>query len=46
MIQFFNENCLKLQTNGIHHITAIDAHPQENAGSYATVLGLRGIRNW
>lgn len=32
------------QTQGIHHITAIVGHPQENADFYASVLGLRLVK--
>ncbi|QXE01544.1 ring-cleaving dioxygenase [Terribacillus sp. DMT04] len=32
------------QTQGIHHITAIVGHPQENADFYAGVLGLRLVK--
>lgn len=32
------------QTKGIHHITAIVGHPQENYDFYATVLGLRLVK--
>lgn len=32
------------QTMGIHHITAIVGHPQENADFYAGVLGLRLVK--
>ncbi|MCC5890733.1 MAG: ring-cleaving dioxygenase [Alkalibacterium sp.] len=32
------------QTAGIHHITAIVGHPQENADFYTTVLGLRLVK--
>lgn len=33
-----------LQTKGIHHITAIVGHPQENVDFYAHVLGLRLVK--
>ena len=32
------------QTMGIHHITAIVGHPQENVDFYAGVLGLRLVK--
>lgn len=32
------------QTTGIHHITAIAGHPQENMDFYAGVLGLRLVK--
>lgn len=32
------------KTMGIHHITAIVGHPQENADFYAGVLGLRLVK--
>lgn len=32
------------QTAGIHHITAIVGHPQENADFYTNVLGLRLVK--
>ena len=32
------------QTAGIHHITAIVGHPQENVDFYAGVLGLRMVK--
>src|SRR5699024_7712664 len=32
---------MKKQTAGIHHITAIVGHPQENVDFYASDLGLR-----
>lgn len=32
------------QTKGIHHITAIVGHPQENADFYTNVLGLRLVK--
>lgn len=32
------------QTTGIHHITAIVGHPQENVDFYAGVLGLRLVK--
>lgn len=32
------------QTKGIHHITAIVGHPQENADFYSNVLGLRLVK--
>lgn len=32
------------QTKGIHHITSIVGHPQENAAFYSTILGLRLIK--
>lgn len=32
------------QTSGIHHITAIVGHPQENIDFYAGVLGLRLVK--
>lgn len=32
------------QTSGIHHITAIVGHPQENVDFYAGVLGLRLVK--
>lgn len=32
------------RTEGIHHITAIVGHPQENADFYAGVLGLRLVK--
>ncbi|MFP7493012.1 ring-cleaving dioxygenase [Terribacillus saccharophilus] len=32
------------QTQGIHHITAIVGHPQENTDFYAGVLGLRLVK--
>lgn len=32
------------QTAGIHHITAIVGHPQENVDFYAAVLGLRLVK--
>ncbi|MEC5425242.1 ring-cleaving dioxygenase [Virgibacillus sp. C22-A2] len=32
------------KTTGIHHITAIVGHPQENADFYAGVLGLRLVK--
>ncbi|WP_444684442.1 ring-cleaving dioxygenase [Alkalicoccus luteus] len=33
-----------MRTQGIHHITAIVGHPQENADFYAGVLGLRLVK--
>ncbi|HLR42253.1 MAG TPA: ring-cleaving dioxygenase [Pseudogracilibacillus sp.] len=35
---------MELQTTGIHHITAIVRHPQENVDFYAGVLGLRLVK--
>lgn len=35
---------MKKQTMGIHHITAIVGHPQENVDFYAGVLGLRLVK--
>lgn len=35
---------MKKHTTGIHHITAIVGHPQENIDFYAGVLGLRLIK--
>lgn len=35
---------MKKQTAGIHHITAIVGHPQENVDFYAGVLGLRLVK--
>lgn len=32
------------QTKGIHHITSIVGHPQENADFYSNVLGLRLVK--
>lgn len=32
------------KTMGIHHITAIVGHPQENVDFYAGVLGLRLVK--
>lgn len=32
------------KTAGIHHITAIVGHPQENTDFYAGVLGLRLVK--
>ena len=32
------------KTLGIHHITAIVGHPQENVDFYAGVLGLRLVK--
>ncbi len=32
------------KTAGIHHITAIVGHPQENVDFYAGVLGLRLVK--
>ncbi len=32
------------KTAGIHHITAIVGHPQENVDFYASVLGLRLVK--
>src|SRR5690625_7309003 len=32
------------QTAGIHHITAIVGHPQENVDFYAGILGLRMVK--
>lgn len=32
------------KTSGIHHITAIVGHPQENVDFYAGVLGLRMVK--
>lgn len=32
------------QTRGIHHISAIVGHPQENVDFYAGVLGLRLVK--
>ena len=32
------------QTSGVHHITAIVGHPQENVDFYAGVLGLRLVK--
>lgn len=32
------------KTSGIHHITAIGGHPQENVDFYAAVLGLRFVK--
>lgn len=33
------------KTAGIHHISAIVGHPQENVDFYAGVLGLHMIKN-
>ncbi|WP_338471427.1 ring-cleaving dioxygenase [Niallia sp. XMNu-256] len=35
---------MKKKTTGIHHITAIVGHPQENVDFYAGVLGLRLVK--
>jgi glyoxalase family protein len=35
---------MKKQTTGIHHITAIVGHPQENIDFYTGVLGLRLVK--
>jgi len=35
---------MEKKTTGIHHITAIVGHPQENADFYAGVLGLRLVK--
>jgi glyoxalase family protein len=35
---------MELRTAGIHHITAIVGHPQENVDFYAGVLGLRLVK--
>ncbi|WP_179966047.1 ring-cleaving dioxygenase [Lysinibacillus antri] len=35
---------MEKQTTGIHHITAIVGHPQENVDFYAGVLGLRLVK--
>lgn len=35
---------MTMQTAGIHHITAIVGHPQENVDFYAGVLGLRLVK--
>ncbi|MGM0903561.1 MAG: ring-cleaving dioxygenase [Bacillota bacterium] len=35
---------MRKQTMGIHHITAIVGHPQENVDFYAGVLGLRLVK--
>ncbi|KYG91109.1 ring-cleaving dioxygenase [[Bacillus] sp. KCTC 13219] len=35
---------MKKQTTGIHHITAIVGHPQENIDFYAGILGLRLVK--
>ncbi len=35
---------MKKKTTGIHHITAIVGHPQENVDFYAGVLGLRMVK--
>ena len=35
---------MKKHTAGIHHITAIVGHPQENIDFYAGVLGLRLVK--
>lgn len=35
---------MKKRTEGIHHITAIVGHPQENIDFYAGVLGLRLVK--
>ncbi|SOC10754.1 glyoxalase family protein [Ureibacillus xyleni] len=35
---------MKKHTSGIHHITAIVGHPQENIDFYAGVLGLRLVK--
>lgn len=35
---------MKKQTAGIHHITAIVGHPQENIDFYAGILGLRLVK--
>ncbi|NLY80797.1 MAG: ring-cleaving dioxygenase [Lysinibacillus sp.] len=35
---------MKKQTTGIHHISAIVGHPQENVDFYAGVLGLRLVK--
>jgi glyoxalase family protein len=35
---------MKKQSTGIHHITAIVGHPQENIDFYAGVLGLRLVK--
>lgn len=35
---------MKKQTTGIHHISAIVGHPQENIDFYAGVLGLRLVK--
>src|SRR5690625_2921193 len=32
------------KTTGIHHITAIVGHPQENVDFYAGILGLRLVK--
>jgi glyoxalase family protein len=38
------ESKMKKKTAGIHHITAIVGHPQENIDFYAGVLGLRLVK--
>ena len=35
---------MEKKTMGIHHITAIVGHPQENVDFYAGVLGLRLVK--
>lgn len=35
---------MEKQTMGIHHITAIVGHPQENVDFYAGILGLRLVK--
>ena len=45
-VQFLRmeEMNMKKHTTGIHHITAIVGHPQENVDFYAGVLGLRLVK--
>lgn len=45
-VQFLRmeEMYMKKHTTGIHHITAIVGHPQENVDFYAGVLGLRLVK--
>ena len=33
-----------IKTNGIHHITSISGHPQENMDFYGKLLGLRFVK--
>lgn len=45
-MEFTKKGVLKMskKTMGIHHITAIVGHPQENVDFYAGVLGLRLVK--
>src|SRR5690625_3848000 len=43
-MQLFHGRGEEMQTSGIHHITAIVGHPQENVDFYGSVLGLRLLK--